>query len=154
MLVTPVTFRRLCRARDLLLREPAPRVAAVAREVGLSRFHFMRAFSALFGLTPRQFVIRQRLERARALLANGSPVTDTCLEVGFSSLGSFSAQFRRELGEAPSALGRRLGPVLAAHPRALEPGCLSLLAALSEKRAPQPSRYDPEHATQAHQRDG
>src|SRR5436190_7720382 len=111
MLLRHEGFRRLCRARDLLRedREPSPSIVELARELHISPFHFIRQFEAVFGLTPHQFRIQARLERARHLLAMGEhSVTDVCMEVGFSSLGSFSTLFARRLGEAPSAYQRRV----------------------------------------------
>jgi AraC-like DNA-binding protein len=75
----------------------------VAAEVGLSKFHFIRAFRAAYGVTPYQYLTRHRIERAKALLAYGElSVTDVCLAVGFQSLGSFSTLFRRYAGCSPS----------------------------------------------------
>jgi AraC-like DNA-binding protein len=130
MLLRHEGFRRLCRARDLLQQpdDPAPTIEDLAREVGISPFHFIRQFEAVFGLTPHQYRIQARLERARHLLAAGQQsVTDVCMEVGFSSLGSFSALFTRRFGETPSAYRRR---VRAAD---LTPGCLSLMGELPNR---------------------
>jgi AraC-like DNA-binding protein len=134
MLLRHEGFRQLCRARELLreYREPSPSIADVAREVGMSPFHFIRQFEAIFGVTPHQFRIQARLDAAKQLLAVGQhSVTDVCMEVGFSSLGSFSALFARRTGEAPSAYRRRMR----AHARVpgklqaeLTPGCLTLMA--------------------------
>jgi AraC-like DNA-binding protein len=103
----------------------------VARALGVSRFHFIRQFEATFGLTPRQFRIEARLDRARHLLAAGQlSVTDVCLEVGFSSLGSFSTLFARRVGEPPSTYQRRVRSMVAvpgAWRVGLTPGCLSLM---------------------------
>lgn len=74
MLLRPETFGRLCLARDLLheVHDDEPlTVRDVAREVGLSPFHFIRLFEAVFGLTPHQYRIALRLDRARDLLARG-----------------------------------------------------------------------------------
>jgi AraC-like DNA-binding protein len=111
MLLQREAFRRLCQARDLLAgdEEPAPSVEEVARRVAISPFHFMRQFEAVFGETPHQFRIGRRLERAKQLLARGQhSVTEVCMEVGFSSLGSFSELFTRRVGESPSRYRRRL----------------------------------------------
>jgi len=111
MLLRHEGFRRLCQARDLLreLREPSPSIADLARQVQISPFHFIRQFEAVFGVTPHQFRIQTRLDVAKRLLAKGHhSVTDVCMEVGFSSLGSFSALFTRRMGEAPSAYRRRV----------------------------------------------
>ncbi len=103
---------RFCRARDLLreVKGMQPSIAEVARETATSRYHFIRQFQALFGETPHQYRIRARLEEAKRLLAlsNGT-VTEICLAVGFTSIGSFSDLFARRFGEAPSAYRRRVG---------------------------------------------
>ena len=124
MLIDPVTFRRLVRARELLASEEhdALGIREVAARVTLSPYHFIRVFGAVFGDTPHQFRTRMRLERAKQLLAAGGTVTDACFEVGFASVGSFSSLFTRWVGAPPSAY-RRIAPVVA-------PGCLGLLAQL------------------------
>src|SRR5579872_5770987 len=109
-------------------------VPQVARKTGMSAFHFIRQFEALFGVTPHQFRIETRLDRAKQLLALGNhSVTDVCLEVGLSSLGSFSDQFARRVGTTPSAYrqkARVMVQVPGTLPVKLFPGCLSLMAAL------------------------
>jgi AraC-like DNA-binding protein len=136
MLLRHEGFRRLCRARDLLResREPSPTIEQLAREVRISPFHFIRQFEAVFGVTPHQFRITSRIEVAKQLLAGGEhSVTDVCMEVGFSSLGSFSTLFAQRVGETPSAYRRRVRPLVhitrgsVSH---LTPGCLSLMGAL------------------------
>src|SRR5947207_1057727 len=103
-------FQRLCRAGDLLraARDRPVSIREAAAAAGMSPFHFIRRFRALFGETPHQFLIRARLDRAKRLLASSDrSVTDVCLEVGFTSLGSFSDQFARRVGMAPSAYRRQ-----------------------------------------------
>lgn len=133
MLLRHAGFRRLCEARDRLREspEPSPTIEQLAREVGISPFHFIRQFEAVFGVTPHQYRIGARIERAKQLLAAGEhSVTDVCMEVGFSSLGSFSALFAQRVGETPSAYRRRVTALVSAPDRAshLTPGCLSLMA--------------------------
>jgi AraC-like DNA-binding protein len=136
MLLRHEGFRRLCHARDLLrdAREPAPTIEQLAREVRISPFHFIRQFEAVFGVTPHQFRIASRLELAKALLAGGEhSVTDVCMEVGFSSLGSFSTLFAQRVGETPSAYRRRIRTLVSVpggRVSQLTPGCLSLMGAL------------------------
>src|SRR5919108_3768367 len=123
-------FVRLCRARDMLLdtTHPPATIEQVAKEAEVSPFHFIRQFHALFGDTPHQFRINARLDRARQLLASsGYSVTDVCMEVGFSSLGSFSDLFTRRVGAPPSAYRRRtrsMVQVPGVLPPQLIPGCL------------------------------
>jgi AraC-like DNA-binding protein len=129
VLIDGPTFRRLVRARDLLQSSDhdAVTVREVAARVGLSPFHFIRTFAALFGDTPHQFRTRARIERAQVLLAAGVTVTTACVEVGFSSLGSFSLLFQRRIGASPSVYRRQV-----AVPRSFDapvvPGCLGLIA--------------------------
>jgi AraC-like DNA-binding protein len=128
-------FRRLCRARDLLreVHDHPLTIDEVAREAAMSPFHFIRQFNAVFGTTPHQYRIHARLDRARQLLALGThSVTDVCMEVGFSSLGSFSDLFARRVGIPPSAYRRQARTMVTVPgilPPALFPGCLSLMGA-------------------------
>lgn len=82
-----------------------PHLARLAR---LSTCHFIRAFRDEAGVTPHQYVRARRIERARELLVTTPmPVTEICDAVGFQSLGSFSALFRKITGEAPAAYRAR-----------------------------------------------
>lgn len=144
-MLTRVEFARLCRARDRL-RETYDRplsIRDIAKEAAMSPFHFIRRFEAVFGRTPHQFRIEARLDRARALLAlSDYSVTDVCMEVGFSSLGSFSDLFARRVGAPPSAYRRRVRAVMhvpGVRPHAIAPGCLTLMGAafaIFEKQLP------------------
>jgi AraC-like DNA-binding protein len=146
MLLRHEGFRRLCRARDLLqeLREPSPSIEELARELRISPFHFIRQFEAVFGVTPHQFRIQSRVDLARQLLAKGQhSVTDVCMEVGFSSLGSFSSLFKQRVGEAPSTYRRRVRALVQAPgtlPADLMPGCLSLMSRLPVSAVAAPFR--------------
>ena len=124
---------RLCRARDMLreVRDTRVLLREVAREAGMSPFHFIRQFEAMFGQTPHQFRMHRRLERAKELLAlSDYSVTDVCMEVGFESLGSFSTLFARRVGSAPSAYRRQVRSVIVVPgmlPEKYFPGCLTLM---------------------------
>jgi AraC-like DNA-binding protein len=130
------TFVQLCRAREMLKELPDQQLSIreIAHEACISPFHFIRQFEALFGLTPHQYRIQLRLDQAKLLLARGEhSVTDVCMEVGFSSLGSFSSLFACRVGTTPSAYqraARSLVQVPGNFPQALFPGCLSLMACL------------------------
>lgn len=75
----------------------------IADEAYFSKFHFIRLFRSIYGLTPHQYLIRVRVENAKVLLQKGSSVTETCETVGFDSLPSFTALFRKYEGLSPSA---------------------------------------------------
>jgi AraC-like DNA-binding protein len=99
-------MRRLCRARELMHAHHAEplRLDALAREAGLSRYHFLRTFRDAFGTTPHEYLTRVRLDRAKRLLAaDEGTVTSVCFDVGFRSLGSFSTLFAERVGCPPSA---------------------------------------------------
>jgi AraC-like DNA-binding protein len=135
MLLRHEGFRRLCQARDRLRdgSDPSPSIPELARHAQISPFHFIRQFEALFGTTPHQFRIQSRLDLAKRLLACGKySVTDVCMEVGFSSLGSFSTLFTARVGEPPSSYRQRLRAMIQVPEmrRELMPGCLTLMARL------------------------
>ena len=108
--MTPEDLAHLRRARDLMDREYARPldVPAMARAALMSPAHFSRQFRAAYGETPYGYLMTRRIERAKALLRRGDrSVTDVCLEVGCTSLGSFSARFTEVVGESPSAYRAR-----------------------------------------------
>ncbi len=113
----------LRRARDLMDREYASRldVAALARAALMSPAHFSRRFRATYGETPYAYLMTRRIERAQALLRGHElTVTEVCLAVGCTSLGSFSARFTELAGETPTAYRARDHSALAR-----VPGCVA-----------------------------
>jgi transcriptional regulator GlxA family with amidase domain len=101
---------RLRRARDRMDREYAQPldVPALARDALMSTGHFARSFRAAYGESPYSYLMTRRIERAKALLRRGDlSVTEVCLAVGCTSLGSFSARFTELVGESPSAYRAR-----------------------------------------------
>ena len=115
----------LRRARDLMDREymRSLEVAAIARAALMSPAHFSRCFRAAYGETPYAYLMTRRIERAKALLRQGQSVTETCFDVGCTSLGSFSSRFTEIVGETPSQYRAR-------DHRDLEvvPPCVSMVA--------------------------
>lgn len=94
----------LRRARDRMDRDYAEPldVPAMARTALMSPAHFSRKFRAVYGETPYAYLMTRRIERAKAFLRQGRSVTDTCMAVGCTSLGSFSARFSEIVGQTPS----------------------------------------------------
>ena len=100
----------LRRARDLMDREYARPldVSAIARAALMSPAHFSRRFRAAYGETPYAYLMTRRIEKAKALLRRGDmSVSEVCMEVGCTSLGSFSARFAELVGETPTAYRAR-----------------------------------------------
>ena len=74
----------------------------------MSPAHFQRQFRAAYGETPYGYLMTRRIERAKALLRRGDlSVTEVCMAVGCTSLGSFSARFTQLVGETPTAYRAR-----------------------------------------------
>src|SRR4030095_14040156 len=124
---------RLCQARDVLRETHDGRLSirAVAKEAGMSPYHFIRLFKAVFGETPKQCQLQARLEKAKhLLLVTDSSVTDVCMEAGFSSLGTFSYVFARRVGVDPTIDRQKCGAMISNPdeiPIELIPGCFSLM---------------------------
>lgn len=97
---------RLRRVRDRMDRDFAEPLdmKRLAGEALMSVGHFQRSFRAAFGETPYAWLMTRRIERAMTLFRNtDQSVTDVCMAVGCTSLGSFSARFTELVGETPSA---------------------------------------------------
>ncbi|MEU0944798.1 helix-turn-helix transcriptional regulator [Streptomyces canus] len=110
---------RLRQARDRMDREYTEPldVPALARTALMSPGHFQRSFRAEFGETPYGYLMTRRIERAKALLRRGDlSVTEVCMAVGCTSLGSFSSRFTELVGETPSAYRARLHEEIAGIP--------------------------------------
>ncbi|HLZ06259.1 MAG TPA: AraC family transcriptional regulator [Bradyrhizobium sp.] len=74
----------------------------VARQAGISPFHFLRLFSAVLGVTPHQYLLRSRLRHAARYLADDDKaVTDIAYDVGFNDLSNFVRTFHRAAGVSP-----------------------------------------------------
>lgn len=108
----------LRRARDLIDRDYASPldVPTMARTALMSPAHFSRRFRATYGETPYSYLMTRRIERAMALLRAGVSVTDACMAVGCTSLGSFSSRFAEIVGEPPSAYRGRTHDAVTAMP--------------------------------------
>jgi AraC-like DNA-binding protein len=104
--------RHLLRARDFVdsrYAEPLD-LRSLAREAHVSPRHFSRSFRRVFGETPYQYLLTRRLERARHLLRTTElTVAEVCLEVGFTSVGSFTTTFRRQVGVSPTTFRKAYG---------------------------------------------
>ncbi len=103
------TLVHLRRARDLIDRDFALPldVPTMAARAFMSASHFSRQFRAAYGETPYSYLMTRRIERAMALLRSGARVSDACMAVGCTSLGSFSASFAEIVGETPTAYRAR-----------------------------------------------
>lgn len=77
----------------------------LAKEAGLSPFHFARSFKRTVGLAPHRYVSARRLDRAKeALMTTRRSVEDIATSLGFENLGHFRRQFRAQFGVLPGSL--------------------------------------------------
>jgi AraC-like DNA-binding protein len=120
-------LRALRRAKDAMDRDwadPELGLDVVAAHAGYSRYHFVRAFKTAYGESPGQYLSRRRVERAEELLRTADlSVTEICMLVGFSSVGTFSARFKQQTGVSPRDYrAQRVG-----HGAGMIPGCYAML---------------------------
>jgi AraC-like DNA-binding protein len=103
----------------------------LARVAAVSKYHFARCFEATYGETPIRYLTRRRIERAQDLLrAANLTITEICMLVGFSSLGSFSRRFTQLVGESPAAYRNRW----AARGSPKVPGCYLFMRGVLDPR--------------------
>ena len=98
----PAARRRVLECIEARLDTPLT-LAELAQEAGVSVRHFSRAFSATTGMPPHQYILRQRVERARVLVSQGVPLAAVAQQVGFSDQSQLSRTFRRFTGRSPTA---------------------------------------------------
>lgn len=102
----------------------------LSREVALSPYYLIRAFRHVYKQTPHQYLVGQRIGKAKELLRNSQlSITEICVEVGFESLGSFSTLFSREVGISPSAYRANSRPT---RTPAYIPLCICLLHGIKD----------------------
>lgn len=131
MAVAHALLAHLRRAHDEIDRRYAEPLDldALAAVAGVSKYHFLRCFTAVYGHTPAAMLTRRRIERAQDLLRTSNlTVTEVCTLVGYASLGSFSSRFRKLVGVSPSAYQARWSRCGA--PRI--PGCYIFMHGLSD----------------------
>jgi AraC-like DNA-binding protein len=130
--VSPDLLVQLRRARDLADRHYAEPLdlEALAAAAGVSRFHFLRSFASTYGRTPSAYLAERRIERAQDLLrATNLTVTEVCMAVGYSSLGSFSDKFHRLVGMSPSAYQAKFAASGIPH----VPGCYVFMIGMMDR---------------------
>jgi AraC family transcriptional regulator len=129
------------RAIQLMRQDPGATLdwTTLAEIACMSRYHFLRIFEGLTGVSPHRFLIALRIESAKQLLLETAmEVNDVCLAVGYSSLGTFTRVFRELVGVAPGGF-RQLAQKLA------EPGLQLLLAEHLNRR----THFYPRNAVRA-----
>jgi AraC family transcriptional regulator len=105
--LSPQALRRACERLEASA-ERGISLEDLAREVGMSRFHFARAFRRSTAKSPHQYLTDLRVERAKQMLLHSDlPVVDVALAAGFGSQSHFTHTFRRTTGLTPAAYRRQ-----------------------------------------------
>jgi len=110
-MATNYRFKRLNAGRDYIADNyQKPLILSdIAKYSNMSPYHFLRVFKDAYGETPNEFLIRLRVEQAKKMLITGNfSVSEICEKVGYSSLGSFSSLFLKQVGVAPTLYRRKL----------------------------------------------
>ncbi|WP_108124797.1 helix-turn-helix domain-containing protein [Saccharospirillum mangrovi] len=124
---------KLADAKSMLaqMAESSLSVEQVADAIGMSPYYFIRLFKTVFGVTPNQYQIQERLKVAKQrLMETDHSVTDICLDVGYSSLGTFSDLFARRFGMTPTEYRQTYRPLVKASgevPKQWVPSCFALM---------------------------
>lgn len=125
----------LRKAKDLADRRYAEPLDLdkLAAAAGVSKYHFLRSFTETYGKTPALYLAERRIERAQDLLrATNLTVTEVCLLVGYTSLGSFSRKFTDLVGQSPSTYQQKFAAQGIPH----IPGCFVFMHGLSDRTPP------------------
>lgn len=104
-------YKKICLGRDYLQEHFSDSfsLTEVAKYSCMSKYHFSRVFTAVFGESPNTFVARLRIEKAKKMLVTEKlSIREICENVGYSSIGSFSALFRKQVGMSPTQYRREL----------------------------------------------
>lgn len=98
-------YKRIVQAKLFIDRNYAEKIDLdnIADEAYFSKFHFIRLFKKTYGKTPHQYLTYVRIEQAKKLLQTSIPVYEACFSVGFDSITSFTALFKKFTGLTPSA---------------------------------------------------
>src|SRR5262249_44165961 len=131
-------YKRLVQAKLFMDAHFSERIDLdnISDEACFSKFHFTRLFKKTYGKTPHQYLTAVRLNKAMELLKAGMPVSEVCFAVGFESLGSFSALFKRFSGATPSDYflqQQQLKEEILKAPLQFIPGCFAYKSGWMEK---------------------
>ena len=75
----------------------------ITGEAFFSKYHFIRKFGKIYGMTPYQYLKKIRIQKAKELFRLGHTIKDVCQFVGFQSVSTFVGLFKKEVGQTPTA---------------------------------------------------
>ena len=97
-------YRQLVKAKMFIDNHFAESIdlAKIADQAHFSKFHFIRLFKNIYGITPNQYVTAVRIDKAKSLLTSSNSAAEVCFSVGFDSVSTFKGLFKRETNFTPS----------------------------------------------------
>ena len=103
VLYTPEQYAQVRRSKTYMESHfcESIQLDVLAEQAYMSRFHYVRVFQQMYGLTPRVYLRDMRINKAKQLLLQGTSVTQVCFAVGYESLPTFSSVFKRSTGQTP-----------------------------------------------------
>lgn len=103
VLFRPEQYAQVRQSRKFMEENYCQRIELndLANAAFMSRFHYVRIFQQMYGLTPRVYLRDLRISKAKSLIKQGLPVTQVCFEIGYESLPTFSAAFKKCTGYSP-----------------------------------------------------
>ncbi|AWB65585.1 AraC family transcriptional regulator [Saccharobesus litoralis] len=110
-MATNYKFERLNASRDYIADnfQASLKLSGIAKNSYMSQYHFLRVFKDTYGETPNEFLIRLRVAEAKKMLITENfSVSEVCEKVGYTSLGSFSSLFLKQVGMVPTLYRRKL----------------------------------------------
>nr|WP_225740716.1 MULTISPECIES: AraC family transcriptional regulator [Pseudoalteromonas] len=101
---TFIDTHNVFRARDYLFDNWQENISLDELEglTNSTRFQLIKSFNSTFGLTPHQFLLQIKIQKAKSLLAKGMTCVDTALFCGFYDQSHFNRNFKRAYGVSPS----------------------------------------------------
>ncbi len=99
-------FRAVFQAKSLIDESITENLSLekIAHQIGISKYHFIRVFKQVFGVSPYQYQKRKRLELAKIDLLNGNDIWCTAVLYGFPDASSFSKAFKQQFGQSPGSI--------------------------------------------------
>ena len=80
----------------------------IAYQIGISKYHFIRVFKSVFGISPYQYQKRKRLELSKLDLLSGNEILFTAIRYGFPDAPSFSKAFKQQFGQTPGSIRKSI----------------------------------------------
>ena len=97
-------YMRVVQAKLFMERNYPERIDLdlITGEAFFSKWHFIRTFSRIYGMTPYRFLKKIRIQKAKEMFNKGSSIREVCQSVGFESVSTSAGLFKREVGQTPA----------------------------------------------------